>query len=205
MITFEQKLARFNVVPVVTLNSIDHADALAKALIKAKLTCIEVTFRTKNARDCMHHIKQNYPEILLGAGTVLSTELAQDALDIDCDFAVSPALNPDVVKFCQDKDLPILPGICNPKQVEEGIALGLSILKFFPAEVFGGVKFLSAISSIYPVKFMPTGGISHQSWRDYLALDNVICCGGSWIASNELIKKGEWDTISELAVQTNSL
>jgi 2-dehydro-3-deoxyphosphogluconate aldolase/(4S)-4-hydroxy-2-oxoglutarate aldolase len=196
------RLANINVVPVVALTSVEEALSLGEALTNAGLNCIEVTFRTEQAAECIKALKEKYPSMMIAAGTVLTVEQSNTAIELGCDFVVSPAINPDVIRNCQWKEVPVIPGVCNPQQIEQGIALGLEILKFFPAEVFGGTKFLKSIASIYPVTFMPTGGIQASTWKDYLALPNVICCGGSWIANNELMASGQWQEVERSARAT---
>jgi 2-dehydro-3-deoxyphosphogluconate aldolase/(4S)-4-hydroxy-2-oxoglutarate aldolase len=197
-----QKLQGINVVPVVALNSIEQALKLGTVLTQAGLNCIEVTFRTQQAPDCIKALKNEFPDMVIAAGTVLNIEQAQVAVNLGCDFIVSPAISVDVVRYCQTQKVPVVPGVCNPQQVEQGIALGLTMLKFFPAEVFGGVNFLKSIEPIYPVTFMPTGGIKPETWKNYLSLSNVICCGGSWIASNELMENEQWKDVEERAAAT---
>lgn len=197
-----EKLTKTPVVPVVALETVDQALNVVRALNLAGVNCIEVTFRTEAAPECIRVIKELFPEMILIAGTILSLEQAELAIAVGADIIVSPALNEEVVRFCLAEGVPIIPGVCNPQQVEQGIALGLSVLKFFPASVFGGVNFLKAIAPIYKVQFMPTGGITAETWRDYLALPNVVCCGGSWIASGPVITGEHWKEVESRARET---
>lgn len=197
-------LSNLNVVPVVALNSEVDALRVAEALMRAELNCIEITFRTEAASACIEAVKKEFPEMIVAAGTVLSKEQCMTAIDKGSDFIVSPAINVEVVQTCQQQNVAIVPGVCNPQQIEQGMSLGLNTLKFFPAEIYGGTKLLKAIAPIYPVSFMPTGGISEDTWRDYLALPNVICCGGSWIVSNDLVNDGMWSEIESRARATLS-
>lgn len=200
----KRSLRSINIVPVVALHSVEDALMLGETLSSAGLNCIEVTFRTEQAAQCIEAIKSEYPDMLVAAGTVLNIEQAVTAIASDCDFIVSPAINPSVVEFCQKKNMAIVPGVCNPQQIEQGIALGLDLLKFFPAEVYGGIALLKAVAPIYPVTFMPTGGINTDNWKDYIDLPNVLCCGGSWIANDERVKDRDWNLIRESAAATVS-
>ena len=193
------KIEATKIVPVVVLHDADAATDLAEALLIGNLPCAEVTFRTEAALDAIKKIA-NFEEILLGAGTVLTVDQVKSAVDCGAQFIVSPGLNPKVVSYCLDKKIPIVPGVCNPTDIEMALDFGLEVLKFFPAEAMGGVNTLKAISAPYKdVKFMPTGGIGIHNIGDYLSLSNVIACGGSWMVKNELIKSGDFDMISSLA------
>jgi 2-dehydro-3-deoxyphosphogluconate aldolase/(4S)-4-hydroxy-2-oxoglutarate aldolase len=196
------KISHLPVIPVVALNSVDEAIQVGRALMAAGLNCIEITFRTKQAAECIGAIKTEFPGMIVLAGTVLNIEQAQKAIDMGSDAIVSPALNEEVVRFAQANNVAILPGVCNPQQIEQGIALGLKVLKFFPATVFGGTAFLKSVAPIYNVTFMPTGGIAADTWQDYVSLPNVACCGGSWIANSQLIAQQQWQEIEERAKHT---
>ncbi|MDX1474154.1 MAG: bifunctional 4-hydroxy-2-oxoglutarate aldolase/2-dehydro-3-deoxy-phosphogluconate aldolase [Reinekea sp.] len=196
------KISHLPVIPVVALNSEDEAINVGRALMNAGLNCIEITFRTAQAAQCIGAIKKEFPEMIVLAGTVLNVEQAQQALDMGSDAIVSPAINEAVVRFAQANSVAILPGVCNPQQIEQGLALGLNVLKFFPATVFGGTDFLKAVAPIYNVTFMPTGGITADTWRDYVSLPNVACCGGSWIASAPLIAQRQWQAVEKNAKHT---
>ena len=194
-----QQLAVAGIVPVVVIDDAEKAVPLAQALIAGGLPVAEVTFRTAAAEEAIRRISQNVPEILLGAGTVLTIEQAQRAIDAGARYIVSPGLNPDVVRFCQSKGVPITPGCSNPTDIEMAMGLGLDVVKFFPAEAFGGLATLKAIAAPYgKVKFIPTGGIDATNINDYLAFNKVLACGGSWMVKAELIKENKFDEITRL-------
>ncbi|WP_456296432.1 bifunctional 4-hydroxy-2-oxoglutarate aldolase/2-dehydro-3-deoxy-phosphogluconate aldolase [Vibrio sp. AK197] len=201
MLTLEQKLQAIKVVPVIALNHVDQALPLAKVLMENGLPCAEVTFRTGAAAESMRIMRQAYPDMLIGAGTVLTTEQVDQAIEAGADFIVSPGLNPTTVKYCQQRGIAIVPGVNNPSLVEQAMALGLKTLKFFPAEPSGGVAMLKSLSAVYPISFMPTGGISPNNISDYLALPSVIACGGTWMVPTALLDAHDWSAIGELIQQ----
>ncbi len=201
MLTLEQKLQAIKVVPVIALNHVDQALPLAKVLMENGLPCAEVTFRTDAAAESMRIMRQAYPDMLIGAGTVLTTEQVDQAIEAGADFIVSPGLNPTTVKYCQQRGIAIVPGVNNPSLVEQAMALGLKTLKFFPAEPSGGVAMLKSLSAVYPISFMPTGGISPNNISDYLALPSVIACGGTWMVPTALLDAHDWSAIGELIQQ----
>lgn len=193
------KLAEYGVIPVIAIESVDHALGLADALIEGGLPVAEITFRTDAAADVISLLAEKRPELILGAGTVLTPENLQKAKDCGATFAVAPGLNPDVVKKAQDIDLPFFPGIANPTDIEMALSLGCKTLKFFPAEASGGIKYLNAISAPYKhtgVKFIPTGGINANNLSSYLELPTILACGGTWIAKNEDMAAGNWGEIA---------
>lgn len=185
-------------VPVVVLDSVDSAAPLAEALINGGLPIAEVTFRTAAAEESLRRISQ-IDGLLAGAGTVLTLEQAQQAIDAGAKFIVTPGTNPPVIEYCLKHNVPITPGIATPTDIDLATSFGLNALKFFPAEAIGGVKTLKAISGPYgSIRFIPTGGISASNLGDYLALPNVLACGGSWMVSRSLINEGEFDQIKRL-------
>lgn len=193
------RLAEIKIVPVIVINDADKAVSLAKVLVENGLPCAEVTFRTKCAAQAIKNMREAYPEMLIGAGTILKPEQVDEAIEAGVDFIVSPSINPEVVKLCQSKNIPIIAGVNNPYLVEKAIGLGLDTIKFFPAEPSGGVPMLKSLCAVYQdVKFMPTGGISPNNVNDYLAIPNVICCGGSWMVPTNLIDECKWDELAEL-------
>jgi 2-dehydro-3-deoxyphosphogluconate aldolase/(4S)-4-hydroxy-2-oxoglutarate aldolase len=198
MKTIEQKLQAIRIVPVIAIKDIAQAVPLAKVLVENGLPCAEVTFRTAAAAESIRLMRDAYPELLIGAGTILNQEQVDQAIEAGADFIVSPGLNPNTVKYCQEKGAIIVPGVNNPSLVEQAMELGLKTLKFFPAEPSGGIAMLKSLSAVYPVKFMPTGGISVNNVEDYLALDSVIACGGTWMVPTDLIDQGKWSEIAEL-------
>ncbi|CAH7063310.1 KHG/KDPG aldolase [Vibrio chagasii] len=198
MKTIEQRLRDTRIVPVIAINDVAQAVPLAKVLVENGLPCAEVTFRTDAAAESIRLMREAYPELLIGAGTVLTTEQVDIAIDAGVDFIVSPGLNPTTVKYCQQRGVTIVPGVNNPSLVEQAMEMGLKTLKFFPAEPSGGVAMLKALSAVYPVNFMPTGGVSPANVDSYLALKSVVACGGTWMVPTDKMDKGDWEGIAEL-------
>ncbi len=196
--TIEQRLRAIKIVPVIAINDVAHALPLAKVLVENGLPCAEVTFRTAAAAESIRIMREAYPDLLIGAGTVLTTAQVDEAVAAGADFIVSPGLNPTTVKYCQQRNIAIIPGVNNPSLVEQAMEMGLRTLKFFPAEPSGGIAMLKALSAVYPVSFMPTGGINLNNAQEYLALKSVVACGGTWMVPTELMDKGDWDTLAEL-------
>ena len=201
-----EKIQKIGIVPVVVLDDPKDAAPLAKALCEGGLPCAEVTFRTAAAEESIKIMTSQFPDMLVGAGTVLTAEQADRAAAAGARFIVSPGLNPTVVKHCMEKGLPVVPGTATPSDVETAISLGLDTVKFFPAEQAGGIAMIKAMAAPYTqMKFMPTGGINAKNLNSYLAFDKVLACGGSWMVKKELISSGQFDKIRELtreAVQT---
>ncbi len=201
-----EKIQKIGIVPVVVLDDAKDAAPLAKALCEGGLPCAEVTFRTAAAEESIRIMAKEFPEMLVGAGTVLTTEQVDRAVNAGAKFIVSPGLNPTVVKYCVDKGIPVTPGTSNPSDVEAAISLGLDVVKFFPAEQAGGLNMIKAMAAPYTqMKFMPTGGINAKNLNSYLAFDKILACGGSWMVKKELVTAGEFDKIRDLtreAVQT---
>ncbi|THE30547.1 bifunctional 4-hydroxy-2-oxoglutarate aldolase/2-dehydro-3-deoxy-phosphogluconate aldolase [Vibrio cholerae O1 biovar El Tor] len=196
--TIEQRLRAIKIVPVIAINDVAHALPLAKVLVENGLPCAEVTFRTAAAAESIRIMRKAYPDLLIGAGTVLTTAQVDEAIAAGADFIVSPGLNPTTVKYCQQRNIAIIPGVNNPSLVEQAMEMGLRTLKFFPAEPSGGIATLKALSAVYPVSFMPTGGINPNNAQEYLALKSVVACGGTWMVPTDLMDKGDWDTLAEL-------
>lgn len=194
-----KELSLIGIVPVIKIDNAKDAAPLAKALIDGGLPCAEVTFRTSAAREAISIIAKEYPEMLVGAGTVLTTAQVDEAIEAGAKFIVSPGFNPEIVKYCQEKGCPIVPGINNPSGIEQALSLGLDVVKFFPAEQSGGLKMIKAMSAPYgAVKFMPTGGVNPANVCDYLAFNKIICCGGSWMVNPDMISSGDFDGIARL-------
>ncbi len=194
-----KKLQQFKVIPVIQINNVDHAIPLAKALVDNGLPVAEVTFRTDAAAASIKAMREAYPELCIGAGTVLNAQQVDLAIEAGAEFIVAPGLNPNTVKYCQDKSIAIIPGVNNPSQVEQALELGLTLLKFFPAEASGGVNMIKSLLAPYgDVAFMPTGGISKANINNYLTLDRVLCCGGTWMVATSLIENEQWEQIGEL-------
>ena len=194
-----KKLGKLGIVPVVVLNSADDALPLAEALVKGGLPCAEVTFRTAAAEESIRKMAKAFPEMIIGAGTVLTCEQADRAIDAGAKFIVSPGFNPKVTEYVLKKGVPMTPGICTPTEIEAALQFDLDVLKFFPAEPSGGLKMIKALAAPYVgVNFMPTGGISAANVRDYLAYDRIVACGGSWMVSGKLVREGRFDEIEAL-------
>ena len=192
-------LGSIGIVPVVVLNKADDAEPLAQALVKGGLPCAEVTFRTDAAEESIRLIAKNFPDMFVGAGTVLTVEQADRAFNAGAKFIVSPGLNPKVVEHCLKKGYPITPGIMTPTELEMALGFGLDVVKFFPAENAGGLKMIKAMSAPYTMmKFMPTGGINATNVRDYLACNKILACGGSWMVKGDLINAGDFAQIEKL-------
>lgn len=200
------KIQKIGIVPVVVLDDAKDAAPLARALCEGGLPCAEVTFRTDAAEESIRIMSEEFPEMLVGAGTVLTTEQVDRAVGAGAKFIVSPGLNPAVVKYCVEKDIPVTPGTSTPSDVEQAISLGLDVVKFFPAEQAGGLAMIKAMSAPYTqMMFIPTGGISAKNLNSYLAFDKILACGGSWMVKKELVTAGDFDKIRDLtkeAVQT---
>lgn len=196
-----QQLRACRVVPVVKLPNVECAEGLGRALVAGGLPCIEVTFRSAAAEGAIQKLS-TIPGLLVGAGTIRSVEQAKVAKRAGARFLVSPGLREDVVKYAADEGLPMSAGVVTPSEVERALDLGLSVLKFFPAESFGGVGTLKALGAVYAdVPFMPTGGINADNLNKYLALDNVLCVGGSWLAEGALLSERRFDEIERRARQ----
>ena len=201
-----KKIGETGIIPVVVLNRVADAEPLAESLIKGGLPCAEVTFRTDAAEDSIRAIAKKFPDMFVGAGTVLTTEQADRAVDAGAKFIVSPGLNPKVVEHCLKKNYPITPGIMTPSELEIALGFGLDVVKFFPAENAGGLKMIKAISAPYTMmKFMPTGGINTTNVRDYLACDKILACGGSWMVKGDLINAGDFAKIQELTKEAAAI
>ena len=195
---FEQ-FSKIGIIPVVVLDDPKDAAPLAKALCENGLPCAEVTFRTAAAEETIRVMSREFPDMLVGAGTVLTTEQADRAIAAGAKFIVSPGLNPKVVQHCIDRSIPVTPGTQTPSEMEQALELGLKVVKFFPAEPAGGLAMIKAVAAPYTeLKFMPTGGINAKNVRDYLAYNKIIACGGSWMVKKDLIAAGEWDKIAAM-------
>lgn len=201
-----EKLSKIGIVPVVKIDRVEDAVPLAKALCAGGLPCAEVTFRTSAAAGAIKAMTDHFPEMCVGAGTVLNAEQVDAAIAAGSQFIVSPGFNPKTVKYCQEKNMPITPGTSSPSDIEQAIELGLDVVKFFPAEQSGGLEKIKAMAAPYVnMKFMPTGGISAKNINSYLGFNKIIACGGSWMVPADLINAGDWDKIEQLtreAVQT---
>ena len=204
--TIEELFYDCAVVPVVVLDDPKDALPLAKALTEGGLPCAEVTFRTEAAEESIRQMSREYPDMLLGAGTVLTTEQVDRAIAAGARFIVSPGFDPEIVDYCLEKGIPVFPGCMTPSEVAQGVKRGLKVLKFFPAEQAGGLAMIKAMAAPYTtVKFMPTGGISAKNLKEYLSCDKILCCGGSWMVKGDLIREGKFDRVKELAAEAKRL
>ena len=193
------KLKQFKVITVIQINSVEQAIPLAKVLVENGLPVAEVTFRTEAAAEAIKAMREAYPEMCIGAGTVLNAEQIEQAQQAGAEFVVAPGLNPNTVRRCQEVGMPIVPGVNSPSQVEQALELGLNFLKFFPAEASGGVAMVKSLLAPYvDVSLMPTGGIGKGNVNDYLAIDRVVCCGGTWMVAPKLIENEQWEEIGQL-------
>jgi 2-dehydro-3-deoxyphosphogluconate aldolase/(4S)-4-hydroxy-2-oxoglutarate aldolase len=191
-----QQLRKLRLVPVIVIDDPADAVPLANALAAGGLPCAEVTFRTARAAEALQRISSECPDVLVGAGTVLTPAHAAAARNAGAKFIVSPGFGPAVVDYCLEHDIPVYPGVATPTEIEAVLLKGLSVMKFFPAEPLGGVGYLKAMSAPYGrIEFMPTGGISAANVRAYLSLDQVVACGGSWMAPQAWIAEKQFDRI----------
>lgn len=187
------------IVPVVKIDDAAKAVPLAKAMMKGGINAAEITFRTDAAEDAIRNISKECPEMVVGAGTVINPALAEKAVAAGAQFIVSAGLNPETVKWCNEHNVPVCPGVCTPSEIEMGLSLGLDTLKFFPAETSGGVKMLKDLGGPFPkLKFMTTGGINPSNVQDYARTPNVLTIGGSWMVKADLIEGEKWDEITRL-------
>lgn len=198
MSTLLEKLSALKIIPVIAIKEADDAVALGKVLIENGMPSAEITFRTPAAAQAIAHLREAYPDMVIAAGTVLTTDQVDQAIAAGVDFIVSPGLNPRIVQYCQARGVTMIPGVNSPSLVEQAMELGLRHLKFFPAEASGGLAMLKAMSAVYPVRFMPTGGISPDNVQAYLSLESVFACGGTWMVPTDLIERRQWDKIGEL-------
>lgn len=197
-----EQFQKIGIIPVVVLDDAKDAEPLGRALMEGGLPCAEVTFRTAAAEESIRIMSEKFPDMLVGAGTVLTTEQVDRAVAAGAKFIVSPGINPKVVEYCVKKNIPITPGTCNPSNVETALEFGLDVVKFFPAEPAGGLKYIKAIAAPYVgMKFMPTGGINAENVKDYLKYDRILACGGSWMVKGDLIKAGNFEKIKELTAE----
>lgn len=201
-----KRIGELGIVPVISILDAGDASPLGDTLIKAGLPCAEITFRTQAAEEAIRKLANQFPEMLVGAGTVLSVAQADKAVSAGAKFIVSPGFDSKVVEWCLEQDIPITPGIATPTEINMALAYNLSILKFFPAEALGGVKMLKAIAAPYGgLKFIPTGGINISNLATYLGLPTVQACGGSWLVKRDLISSGDFDTIYHLVQEATKM
>lgn len=206
MKTIEERFSELGVVPVVVLDDAKDALPLAEALTEGGLPCAEVTFRTAAAEESIRLMSEKYPDMLVGAGTVLTKEQVDRAAAAGAKFMVSPGFDEEIVDYCLEKNIPVFPGCATPSEVAKAVKRGLKVVKFFPAEQAGGIAMIKAMAAPYTmVRFMPTGGISAKNLEDYLSFSKILCCGGSWMVKGDLIKAGAFDKIRELTKEAAEL
>lgn len=196
------ELLKRPVIPVIVIDDANDAEPLAEALLEGGMDVVEVTCRTPDAPEALARIKKAFPEMLVGAGTVVTRDQAQMCIDTGVDFGLAPGLNPDTVTFFQASETLFIPGIMTPSEIEQGLALGCRMLKFFPAGAAGGVKMLKNLAAPYSplgVRFCPTGGLNLDNMNDYLSLPFVSAIGGSWLATRQQIADNQWDIITAQA------
>lgn len=200
------QIEKTGVIPVVVINDAEDAEPLAQALCEGGLPCAEVTFRTAAAEESIRKMTDIYPNMLIGAGTVLTTEQVDRAVVAGAKFIVSPGFDPEVVDYCILKQIPVFPGCITPSEVAQAVKRGLKVVKFFPAAQFGGVSTIQALAAPYVgLKFMPTGGVNAKNLADYLQCKSIIACGGSWMVKSDLIKAGEFEKIKDMTKEAVSL
>jgi 2-dehydro-3-deoxyphosphogluconate aldolase/(4S)-4-hydroxy-2-oxoglutarate aldolase len=206
MSTVAEKIAELGVVPVVVLEDAKDAAPLAKALVEGGLPCAEVTFRTAAAEESIKLMTAEYPDMFVGAGTVLTIDQVDRAVAAGAKFIVSPGFDPEIVDYCLEKEIPVFPGCITPSEVAQAVKRGLKVVKFFPAEQFGGVATIKAMAAPYVgLKFMPTGGVNAKNLESYLGCDKIIACGGSWMVKGDLVKAGKFDEIKDLTAEAVKL
>ena len=203
MSTMADKFEELGVIPVVVLNDVKDALPLAKALYEGGLPCAEVTFRTAAAEESIRVMHEAYPDMVLAAGTVLTTEQVDRAVAAGASLIVSPGFDPEIVDYCISKNIEVVPGIVTPSELAQAVKRGLTRVKFFPAEAAGGLKMIKAMCAAYTnVRIMPTGGINAKNISE---CDKIFCCGGSWMVKGDMIKAGEFDKIKDMTAEAVSL
>lgn len=197
--TICKRIFDIGIVPVIAINDADKAVPLAKALCEGGLPAAEITFRTACAAEAIRRIRESVPEMLVGAGTVLTEAQVDEAIDAGVEFIVTPGFNPQIVKYAISKGIEIMPGTATPGEMEQAMSLGLDVVKFFPAEQNGGIAKLKAVAAPYSkLRFMPTGGVNAKNLNDYLSFNKIIACGGTWMVPKDLIDAENWTEITRL-------
>ncbi|MBO4864252.1 MAG: bifunctional 4-hydroxy-2-oxoglutarate aldolase/2-dehydro-3-deoxy-phosphogluconate aldolase [Eubacterium sp.] len=201
MAELRDKLQRAGIIPVIVIEDAESAEPLAEALIRGGIPCAEVTFRTEAAPEAIRRMSK-YPELLVGAGTVLTPEQMDKAAESGASFMVSPGFNPETVRYAKEKGYLFIPGTQTPGEMEQAMTLGYDTVKFFPAEPSGGINMIKAVAAAYTnLTFMPTGGINPENVSEYLKYDKIIACGGSWMVKKDLISEGRFDEIEKLVAE----
>ncbi len=204
--TAMERIAKHRLLPVIKIENVKDALPLAKALIEGGLPVAEITFRTDCAAEAISLIKKEYPDMLVGAGTILSIEQVKLAVAAGAEFIVSPGTNPHVVSYCTENNIPIVPGCVTPTEIEMAMQYGLNVVKFFPAETYGGVKAIKSLAAPYRnIRFVPTGGINESNISNYLSCKAVVACGGSFMVSQDLIDAGNFDEIRDMTARAVAL
>jgi 2-dehydro-3-deoxyphosphogluconate aldolase/(4S)-4-hydroxy-2-oxoglutarate aldolase len=201
-----QLLEGHGVVPVIKFNDPSEALPLADALAAGGIKIMEITFRSAAAAEAIRRVATERPDILVGAGTVVNMEQLEQAIQAGSKFVVSPGFDEEIVKAGLQQGIIMLPGVITPTEIMAALKAGLSILKFFPASVFGGLQAIKAYAGVFPqAKFMPTGGVSAKNLADFLALPNIQACGGSWMVSGDLISGQKWDEVTALSAEATAI
>ena len=200
-----EQLKKSGIVPVIVLENVDNSENLAKALLDGGVNVAEVTFRAEGADKVISRMVKAYPDMLVGAGTVLTIEQLDRAKEAGAKFCVAPGLNPAIVKHAQEIGMPFIPGVATATEIEAALSLGITTVKFFPAEQAGGLSYIKAVSAPYPMmRFMPTGGINAENITNYLSFPKVIACGGSWIVAAKLLKEENWAEVTRLCLEVTN-
>ncbi|EHD2265032.1 2-dehydro-3-deoxyphosphogluconate aldolase [Vibrio cholerae] len=206
MSSIKQQLKALKVIPVIAIDNAEDIIPLGKVLVENGLPAAEITFRSEAAVEAIRLLRQTQPDMLIGAGTVLNREQAIAAKAAGATFIVSPGFNPNTVKACQEIGIDIVPGVNNPSTVEAALEMGLTTLKFFPAEASGGINMVKSLLAPYTdIELMPTGGISAANIKDYLAIPRVLACGGTWMVDKKLIEAGNWEELARLTREAVAL
>lgn len=194
------RLAEIGIVPVVALDNAEDAIPLGEALQKGGLTCAEITFRTAAAEEAIRLMTKAFPDMMIGAGTVLTTEQVDRAVAAGAQFIVAPGCNPRIVRYCVERNIPMAPGVATASEIEQALECGVKKMKFFPAEANGGLPMIKALAAPYVgVTFMPTGGLNKDNVKEYLSYDRIFACGGTWMVKKNLISEGRFGEIEQLA------
>lgn len=194
-----EKIQKTGIIPIIIIHDTKDAESLGNALVGGGIACAEITFRTDAAKESIRILKEKFPDMLVGAGTVLTTEQVDHAIEAGAEFIVSPGFNSKVVAYCKEKGIVVIPGCSNASDIEMALEYGIEVVKFFPAEQSGGLKLIKALSAPYgSIKFMATGGINESNVREYLECDKIIACGGSWMANEISIRAHEFEKIKGL-------
>ena len=195
-----EKIYLNGITPVIVLDSSEHAVPLASALMRSGIRVAEITYRTAAARDSIKEIRRALPDMLVGAGTITSIDMAKDAINAGAQFIISPGLDAELVEYCSREKILVIPGVATPSEAQQAVKLGLTLVKVYPAEILGGTAFIKALSAVYnTLRFMPTGGINADNLMEYLDVPSVASCGGSWLCPLKLIEEGKFDEIEQIA------